>query len=69
MNEALTLNEAQQAIVDEYRLKLARLMARTKGQLVGAGVPDYAVSADTVYEATEKVIEDGMYTTLAEFGE
>lgn len=63
------LTEAQQRIVDEYRRELARLMARTKGQLVGAGVPDYAVSADTVYEATEKVVEDGMYTTLAEFGE
>lgn len=63
------LTEAQQAIVDEYRRELARLMAKAKGRLVGAGVPDYAVSADAVYAATEKVVEDGMYTTLTEFGE
>jgi hypothetical protein len=63
------LTEAQRAIVDQYRWDLARLMARAKGKLVGAGVPDYAVSADAVYEATEKVIEDGMYSTLSEFGE
>lgn len=63
------LTDAQRAIVDAYRLDLARLMLRTREQLARAGMAEYAASADAVYEATEKVIEDGMYTVMGEFGE
>lgn len=68
MNEALTLNEAQQRIVDEYRRELARLMLQASTRLQAAGLPAFQ-HFDEVYAATEKVVEDGMYTTLIEFGE
>ena len=68
MDETLTLNEAQQRIVDEYRRDLARLMLQASTRLSAAGLPAFQPS-DEVYAATEKVVEDGFYATLEEFGE
>lgn len=63
-----TLTEAQQRIVDEYRHELARLMLQASTRLQATGMPAFDHS-DEIYNATEKVIEDGFYATLTEFGE
>jgi hypothetical protein len=62
------LTEAQKAIVDEYRLNLARLMNRTAEKLHRTGM-DFPHDSDAVYVATERMVEDGFYATLTEFGE
>ena len=63
-----TLTEAQQRIVDEYRRELARLMLQASTRLQATGLPAFQYS-DEIYNATDKVVEDGFYATLTEFGE
>ena len=62
------LTETQAAIVEEYRLALARLMNRTAEKLHRTGM-DFPRDSEAVYVVTEKVVEDGFYATLTEFGE